>query len=148
MTVNFADEQAQDIREQAAAHTLAANPLVGVRGEDFVASARLLLGETLNNPAVSMRQYVALLAELGRIATGGSGLAPDPKDRRFADPAWKDNAAYRALAQSYLAWAMRCTAFSTRPRSTAAMPNARVSWSRCWWMRSLPPIGSPAIRRH
>jgi len=104
MTVNFADEQAQDIREQAAAHTLAANPLVGVRGEDFVASARLLLGETLNNPAVSMRQYVALLAELGRIATGGSGLAPDPKDRRFADPAWKTNAAYRALAQSYLAW--------------------------------------------
>src|SRR5262249_58309989 len=26
------------------------------------------------------------------------------KDRRFADPAWKDSAAYRALAQGYLAW--------------------------------------------
>src|SRR5215468_10300042 len=105
MAGNLADAQQQDVREQAAAHTLAANPLVGVRGEDLVASARLLLGEMLNNPAVSMRQYVALLAELGRIATGSSALAPDPKDRRFADPAWKTNAAYRVLAQSYLAWA-------------------------------------------
>ena len=104
MADHLTDAPEHDIREQAAAHTLAANPLVGVRGEDLVASARLLLGEMLSNPAVAMRQYVALLAEFGRIATGSSALAPDPKDRRFADPAWKDNAAYRALAQSYLAW--------------------------------------------
>jgi polyhydroxyalkanoate synthase len=104
MAGNLADAQQQDVREQAAAHTLAANPLVGVRGEDLVASARLLLGEMLNNPAVAMRQYVTLFAELGRIATGSSALAPDPKDRRFADPAWKNNPAYRALAQYYLAW--------------------------------------------
>src|SRR5262249_58957683 len=68
------------------------------------ASARLLLGEMFNNPALAVRQYVALLAEFGRITTGGSVLAPDPKDRRFADPAWKDNAVYRALAQVYIAW--------------------------------------------
>src|SRR5262252_5614550 len=104
MAGNLADAQQQDVREQAAAHTLAANPLVGVRGEDLVASARLLLGEMLNNPAVAMRQSMALVAEFGRIAIGSSVLAPDPKDRRFADPAWKDNAAYRALAQTYLAW--------------------------------------------
>jgi len=58
----------------------------------------------INNPAVAVRQSMMLLAEFGRIASGGSALAPDPKDRRFADPVWKDNAAYRALAQSYLAW--------------------------------------------
>src|SRR6516162_52565 len=104
MTDHLAEAPEHDIREQAAAHTLAANPLVGVRGEDLVASARLLLGEMLNNPAVAMRQWLALLAEFGRIATGDSALAPDPKDRRFADQAWKDNAIYRALAQSYLAW--------------------------------------------
>jgi polyhydroxyalkanoate synthase subunit PhaC len=104
MANDIADTQEHDIREQAAAYTLAANPLVGVRGEDLVASARLLLGEMLNNPAVAVRQSMALVAELGRIATGRSALAPDPKDRRFADPAWKDNTAYRALAQSYLAW--------------------------------------------
>jgi poly[(R)-3-hydroxyalkanoate] polymerase subunit PhaC len=104
MTDRLAEAPEHDIREQAAAHTLAANPLVGVRTEDLVASARLLLGEMLNNPAVAMQQSMALVAEFGRIAIGGSALAPDPKDRRFADPAWKDNAAYRALAQSYLAW--------------------------------------------
>ena len=104
MAHDFAQAQELDIREQAAAHTLAANPLVGVRTEDLVASARLLLSEMLNHPAVAMRQWVALLAEFGRIATGDSALAPDPKDRRFADQAWKDNAIYRALAQSYLAW--------------------------------------------
>ncbi len=104
MADDLADAQAQEIREQAAAHTMAANPLVGVRTEDLVASGRLLLGQMLNNPAVALRQTMALLAELGRIATGGSTLAPDPKDRRFADPAWTGNAAYRALAQTYLAW--------------------------------------------
>jgi polyhydroxyalkanoate synthase subunit PhaC len=103
MANNSAD--AQDIREQAAAHTLAANPLVGVRGEDILNSAHLLLAETLNHPTAAVRQYMALLAELGRIATGSSELAPDPKDRRFADPAWRDNAVYRALAQGYFAWA-------------------------------------------
>jgi polyhydroxyalkanoate synthase len=103
MANNSAD--AQDIREQAAAHTLAANPLVGVRGEDILNSTHLLLAETLNHPTAAVRQYMALLAELGRIATGSSELAPDPKDRRFADPAWRDNAVYRALAQGYFAWA-------------------------------------------
>src|SRR5215467_12717678 len=93
-----------DIHEQAAQHTLAANPLVGVRGEDIVDSARLLLAQMLRNPVVAARQSLALCAELGRIAAGGSELAPDAKDRRFADPAWKESVAYRALAQGYLAW--------------------------------------------
>jgi polyhydroxyalkanoate synthase subunit PhaC len=105
MANNFAHAQEHDIREQAAAHTLAANPLVGVRGEDILRSARLLLAEIFNHPGAAVRQYMALLAELGRIATGSSELAPDPKDRRFADPAWRDNAVYRALAQGYFAWA-------------------------------------------
>ena len=100
-----ADAPEHDIHEQAAAHTLAANPLVGVRGEDILNSARLLLAESLNNPTAAVRQCMVLLAELGRIATGNSELGPDPKDRRFADPAWRDNAAYRALAQGYLACA-------------------------------------------
>src|SRR5438477_6138558 len=85
-------------------HTLAANPLVGVRRKDVVASARMLLGKMVRNPGVAARQYLSLLAELRRIATGRSELAPDAKDKRFADLAWKDNIAYRSLAQTYLAW--------------------------------------------
>jgi polyhydroxyalkanoate synthase subunit PhaC len=93
-----------DIREQAAQFTLAANPLVGVRGRDILASAGMLLGRLAANPVVAARQGVSLLGELARIATGGSALAPDAKDKRFADPAWQESAAYRALAQCYLAW--------------------------------------------
>ena len=58
----------------------------------------------MRHPAAAAQQYLSFLGELGRIATGRSELAPDAKDRRFADPAWKESAAYRALAQGYLAW--------------------------------------------
>jgi polyhydroxyalkanoate synthase len=93
-----------DIREQAAQHTLAANPLLGVRGEDILDSARSLLAQILRNPVAAAQQYLTFLGELGRIAAGASDLAPDAKDRRFADPAWKESLAYRSLAQGYLAW--------------------------------------------
>ena len=92
-----------DLREQAAQNTLAANPLVGVRLEDILDSARLLVGQMLSSPGVAAQEYLRFLGELGRIATGGSELAPDAKDKRFADSAWKDNAIYRTLAQCYLA---------------------------------------------
>src|SRR5215475_4634647 len=92
-----------DIREQAAQHTLAANPLVGVRGEDILDSARLLLAQTLRNPVAAAQQYLTFLGGRGRIEDKASELAPDAKDRRFADPAWKESLAYRSLAQSYLA---------------------------------------------
>ena len=93
-----------DLREQAAQNTLAANPLVGVRLEDILDSARLLFGQMLSSPGVAAQEYLRFVTELGRIATGSSDLAPDAKDKRFADPAWKDSAIYRALAQCYLAW--------------------------------------------
>jgi polyhydroxyalkanoate synthase len=93
-----------DSQDQAAQHTLAANPLVGVRGRDILDSARVLLGQMMTSPGVVARQYLSFIGELGRIATGGSELSPDGKDKRFADPAWKGSVAYRALAQCYLAW--------------------------------------------
>src|SRR5262249_11539508 len=95
---------AADIREQAVQHTLAANPLVGVRSQDILDTTRLLLAQMLNHPVAATRQSLTFFAELARIATGGSELAPDPKDRRFADPAWKESIGYRTLAQGYLAW--------------------------------------------
>src|SRR5262245_15371657 len=93
-----------DIREQAVQHTLAANPLVGVRGHDILTSAGVLVGQMMKNPGSAAQIYLFFLGELGRILTGGSKLAPDAKDKRFADPAWKESAPYRVLAQCYLAW--------------------------------------------
>jgi len=100
----MADENPEAVREQATLHTLAANPLVGVRGQDILDSACVLLGQMISNPGIAGQQYLSLLGELGRIVTGGSELAPDAKDKRFADPAWKESFAYRTLMQCYLAW--------------------------------------------
>ena len=90
--------------ETAAQHTLAANPLVGVSGHDILDSARVLLGQIMRNPALVVQQSLSLLEELGRIATGESKVAPDTRDKRFADPAWKESTMWRALAQWYFAW--------------------------------------------
>ena len=54
-------------------------------------------------PQLAGRQAAQLGAELGRIAAGRSGLAADPRDRRFSDPAWKDNPLLRRSVQAYLA---------------------------------------------
>jgi polyhydroxyalkanoate synthase len=44
-----------------------------------------------------------LAAELAKVAAGRSELAPDKGDRRFRDPAWGSNPAFRRLLQGYLA---------------------------------------------
>ncbi|MFE6921841.1 PHA/PHB synthase family protein [Nocardia sp. NPDC057663] len=44
-----------------------------------------------------------LLDELGRIAKGTSKVAPQRRDRRFADPAWSDNPLLKRVVQAYLA---------------------------------------------
>ena len=48
--------------------------------------------------------------------TGGSELVPDAKDKRFADPAWKESFPYRALAQCYLAWGAALNRFVDEAR--------------------------------
>jgi polyhydroxyalkanoate synthase len=96
--------------------TLAANPLVGVRRRDVLDSARKLLGHVASNPGVAATRYAAFLRELGRIATGRSTLAPDERDRRFADTAWRESGPYRLLAQSYLAWGEELNRFVGQAR--------------------------------
>src|SRR5262249_56250615 len=91
-----------ELRAQAADNTLAANPLIGIRQEDIMESAGVLFQRIMANPGLAASQYAAFLGELGRIASGSSELAPDAKDKRFADPAWQNSAAYRPLAHTYL----------------------------------------------
>jgi polyhydroxyalkanoate synthase len=54
-------------------------------------------------PGLVGRQTARLGAELGRITAGRSQLTAAPRDRRFADPAWKDNPFLRRTLQAYLA---------------------------------------------
>jgi polyhydroxyalkanoate synthase len=80
---------------------LAANPLVGVRGEDLLDAMHLLFGD--DKPCRRCRATVYGVPELGRTPREPRP-APGAADKRFADPAWKQSPAYRTLAQCYLAW--------------------------------------------
>ena len=100
-----------ELPSQAAEHTVAANPLVGVRGTDLLAAARSLLGQVARNPGVAARQYMSFVSDLTRIASGRSGLAPAAQDKRFADSAWKESLPYRTLVQAWLAWGRALNGF-------------------------------------
>ena len=67
---------ANDVLESPAQYTLAANPLVGVRGRDVLGSLRMLVGRVARHPGVLAGQYLSFLGELGRVATGARRWHP------------------------------------------------------------------------
>lgn len=88
---------------EASHNTLAINPLLGLSRRDVAGAAKSLLKAVAATPKKATLQYGRYLKELKQVVQGKSDLAPEPKDRRFADPAWKNNALYTRLMQSYLA---------------------------------------------
>ncbi|MBU6259725.1 MAG: alpha/beta fold hydrolase [Burkholderiales bacterium] len=88
---------------EASHHTLAINPLIGLSRGDVAGAAKSLLKAVAATPQRATRHYGRYLKELTQVVRGKSALRPDPKDRRFADPAWQNNALYARLMQSYLA---------------------------------------------
>ncbi|SMQ74758.1 polyhydroxyalkanoate synthase [Altererythrobacter xiamenensis] len=91
------------LENEAAQSTNALGPLIGVAREDFVGAVALLLRETASDPKRLMRHAKEMGEDMVKIMTGKSELAPDPKDKRFMDPAWQYNPFFRAGAQYYLA---------------------------------------------
>jgi polyhydroxyalkanoate synthase len=91
------------LENEAAQSTNALGPLIGVAREDFVSAVALLLRETASDPSRFIRHSTAMAQDMVKIMTGKSELAPDPKDKRFMDPAWAFNPFFRAGAQYYLA---------------------------------------------
>jgi polyhydroxyalkanoate synthase len=92
------------ISEDASRNTLALNPLVGIRGQDLVESAGVLLKAIVNEPKVAVEQWLSFLGELGAIVAGKSERAPPAGDRRFSDAAWKESALHGGMLKAYLAW--------------------------------------------
>jgi len=66
-------------------------------------SLRRLATKLVRDPSIAGRQARRFGAELGKIMTGRSELAADPRDRRFADPAWTSNPLLKRTVQAYLA---------------------------------------------
>ena len=66
------------------------------------AAAKLGL-KLAQRPDVVATRAARYAAELARIGAGRSELAPPKGDRRFKDPAWQGNPAFKRLLQTYLA---------------------------------------------
>jgi poly(3-hydroxyalkanoate) synthetase len=56
-------------------------------------------------PGLAAREAIALGHQLRQIAVGSSEVTPEPRDRRFVDPAWSTNPLLRRVLQAYLATA-------------------------------------------
>ncbi|MCW2613936.1 MAG: phaA [Frankiales bacterium] len=57
---------------------------------------------TVAQPGPLAREAGRLAREAASIVRGSSTVAPDPKDKRFCDPAWSANPVYRRVLQGYL----------------------------------------------
>ena len=81
---------------------LGANPLVGLNRRQATAALGRLLQQVAVEPGVAAATTLGAAGELMAVLVGRSDVAPDPRDRRFADPAWRTNPIYRRLLQAYL----------------------------------------------
>jgi polyhydroxyalkanoate synthase len=81
---------------------LGANPLVGPNGRQVAAALGRLLQRVAVEPGVVTATTLDAASKLLEVLAGRSDVAPDARDKRFADRAWSDNPVYRRLMQAYL----------------------------------------------
>jgi polyhydroxyalkanoate synthase subunit PhaC len=89
--------------EAAQDATTALGPLAGLAREDFIGAIGLMLRQTATNPQKAFNATKSFSEDVVKIMTGKSDLSPNPKDKRFMDPAWAFNPFFKAGAQYYLA---------------------------------------------
>lgn len=93
----------EEIGKQAAQTTTAFNPVVGVQFSELLRSAAGLTGKVARQPRVVGGHVLGFIKQASGIVLGHSDLAPDPRDRRFADTTWSSNVLYRRSLQFWLA---------------------------------------------
>lgn len=73
------------------------------RPGDLIGAAGALAGRTARRPTAALRAVLGFAGRLGLVAAGDPPLEPQHGDRRFSDPAWRENPAFAGLLQGYLA---------------------------------------------
>jgi len=101
---NLADAAAQYAGGAEGAEAALGPGLLAGSGLGQAVEALRLLGQvTRRQPQALLESWPAIGKELLRIGLGKSELAPQKGDKRFADPAWRDNPWFRTAMQAYLA---------------------------------------------
>jgi polyhydroxyalkanoate synthase subunit PhaC len=83
---------------------LGANPFVELNRNEIIQAYTDLAATLMARPERLWSSCAQLAADLVSITAGTTDFAPEPSDRRFSDPTWDENAIYRRVRQSYLAW--------------------------------------------
>lgn len=89
---------------EAAHNTTALNPMMGgINRKELLAAVTMMLRRTRTSPIAGAKYAGRMTKEGAAILVGKSKRAPDARDRRFQDPAWKHNPFYKRTLQTYLA---------------------------------------------
>ncbi len=72
---------------------------------------RFLGQQAVRQPQALLRNVPETGAELLRIGLGKSQVAPEKGDKRFADPAWRENLLFRTTMQTYLSLGSRADGY-------------------------------------
>lgn len=135
---------AEQIADEAAENTLALNPLVGLRAQDLLSATDTVLRAVASQPQLLAQQWLSFAGEFGKIVTGQSEIEPDPRDRRFADPAWKTSGLHKAVMQSYMAWAKSLTELVEKTE-LGEKDAARARLLTSIFVDTMAPSNSPAL---
>lgn len=81
---------------------LGANPLVGLNRRQVAAALGRFLQRVAVEPGVATAKTLEAAADLVRVVIGRTDVELPTRDKRFADPAWRENPLYRRLLQAYL----------------------------------------------
>jgi polyhydroxyalkanoate synthase len=89
--------------ERVIDNAMGQNVLGDFRPADLIGVAAGLVRRSVARPRILVKAGLGFFGELGKIAAGESHLSPEPGDRRFADPAWREQAFFAGTLQAYLA---------------------------------------------
>ncbi len=129
-------EQVQDV-------ILGPNPFVGFRVRDLLRGGLQVFRLAAAEPQITARAGLHLARQLADVASRQSSLAPAPKDRRFSHPAWRDDAAYHALLQAYLAWNATVAQWLDDQHTIRPTTRARLEYITSLFNDALAPSNFP-----
>jgi polyhydroxyalkanoate synthase len=95
-------EAAADPSALFASQMIGAQPWAGINYGEIAQTAQRMMTLMFQGRGAALESINNFWAEQFRVLTGTSAIEPAKEDRRFDDPAWRDNPSYKLAMQTYL----------------------------------------------